>query len=139
MKATLLLALLLPGSGGDALAEKYQRWLEEEVPYIVSQREKKEFLALETDAQREAFVEYFWSRRDPDPATENNEFREEHYRRIEHANQRFGNEGRPGWKTERGRIYIIHGPPDDVRYSFGRRVRVTVHRPTSPVSELATV
>ncbi len=131
MIATLLLALFLPGSVRDPLPEKHQRWLQEEVPYIISNREKEEFLALESETHREAFLEYFWQRRDPDPATESNEFQEEHTRRIDYANQHFGNEGKPGWRTERGRIYIIHGPPDDVRYSFGRKVRVTVQRPTS--------
>ncbi|MFQ5738636.1 MAG: GWxTD domain-containing protein [Acidobacteriota bacterium] len=127
--------LLLPLSSD--LGEKYRDWLEREVRYIISSRERKEFKALETEAQRESFVQHFWRRRDPDPSTDINEFKEEHYRRIQFANQRFGNEGKPGWRTVRGRVYIVHGPPDDIRYSFGRVERVTIQNPTTVLSSAA--
>lgn len=131
MIASLLLAgLLLTGGSAGELSDKHKKWLEEEAPYIISSRELKEFKALEEDAEREAFIERFWRRRDPDPSTEINEFKEEHYRRIRYANERFSNEGRPGWKTQRGRVYIIHGPPDDVRHSIGRQMRAVVYNPT---------
>ncbi len=88
---------------------------EEEVSYIISQREKQELQRLTQAADIEKFVDDFWRRRDPDPSTERNEFKEEHYRRLDYANKHFRYGGRPGWKTERGRIYIIHGEPDERR------------------------
>ena len=81
--------------------------------YIISDEEKKAFKTLQTDEEREQFIEQFWLRRDPTPDTEENEFREEHYRRIAYANDRFAS-GIPGWKTDRGRIYIKYGPPDEI-------------------------
>jgi len=92
-------------------ATKYfERWLNQEVVYIISREEKEAFLKLTTDDEREQFIEQFWFRRDPDPKTAINEFKEEHYRRIAYANERYES-GEPGWKTDRGRIYILHGPP----------------------------
>jgi GWxTD domain-containing protein len=94
------------------LPEKYRRWLEEEVVYIISQKEKEVFLSLENDRQRDMFIEAFWKQRDPNPNTPENEFKEEHYRRIKYANEHFGKESpEPGWKTDMGRIYIILGEP----------------------------
>ncbi|MGB9835148.1 MAG: GWxTD domain-containing protein [Candidatus Saccharicenans sp.] len=94
------------------LPEKYRRWLEEEVVYIISQKEKEVFLSLENDRQRDMFIEAFWKQRDPNPNTPENEFKEEHYRRIKYANDHFGKESpEPGWKTDMGRIYIILGEP----------------------------
>jgi GWxTD domain-containing protein len=90
----------------------YKKWLEEEVPYIISDEERSAFLQLQTNEEREQFIEAFWQRRDPTPDTVENEFKEEHYRRIAYANERFSS-GIPGWKTDRGRIYIIWGPPDE--------------------------
>ena len=95
------------------LETPWKKWLNEEVVYIISDEEKKAFKALATDEEREQFVENFWLRRDPTPDTEENEFREEHYRRIAYANDRFAS-GIPGWKTDRGRIYIEYGPPDEI-------------------------
>ncbi len=120
----LLLALALPG-GVD-----WDRWLKEEVVYIISEREAREFRALQTDAQREGFVEEFWRRRDPDPSTAVNEYKDEIERRIRYANERFNKEGKPGWKTARGQTYIIHGPPDDIRYSYGYLQKIAVANPT---------
>lgn len=89
----------------------YKSWLENDVPYIITEEERKAFKALKTDDEREQFIENFWLRRDPDPDTEENEYREEYYRRIAYANEHFTS-GIPGWKTDRGRIYIMFGPPD---------------------------
>ncbi len=79
--------------------------------WIISQKERARFLTLKTDQEKEAFVEEFWERRDPTPSTPRNEYKEEHYRRFEHALKTF-QEGVPGWRTDRGRVYIIQGPPD---------------------------
>ncbi|MGH9339821.1 MAG: GWxTD domain-containing protein [Acidobacteriota bacterium] len=89
----------------------YRKWLEEDVVYIVTPEEKDVFKKLSTSEEKERFIEQFWIRRDTDSATAFNEFREEHYRRIAYANENFYS-GEPGWMTDRGRIYIIHGPPD---------------------------
>ena len=95
------------------LATPYKKWLEEEVPYIISDEERSAFLQLQTNEEREQFIEAFWQRRDPTPDTVENEFKEEHYRRIAYANERFSS-GIPGWRTDRGRIYIMWGPPDQI-------------------------
>ena len=90
----------------------YKRWLREEVPYIITGDERRTFTSLSTDEEREQFIEQFWERRNPSPGSPENEFREEYYRRIAYANERFQS-GWPGWKTDRGRIYIMYGPPDE--------------------------
>jgi len=100
------------------IPQKYLKWLNEEVVYIISSQEREVFLSLKTDEERENFIKIFWKRRDPTPETEFNEFREEHYRRIEYANKNFF-EGMPGWKTDRGRIYIMFGPPDFIQSNPG--------------------
>jgi len=93
----------------------YQKWLNEDVAYIISEGERQAFRRLETDREREHFIEQFWLRRDPTPGTLRNEFQEEHYRRIAYATERFGTSNRiPGWKTDRGSIYITFGPPDEI-------------------------
>jgi len=119
--AWLLAASILMGAAPDlppGLPQRYRQWLEEDAAYLLGPKEKEVFLSLATDRQRELFIEAFWKQRDPSPDTEKNEFREEHYRRISYANAHFGRGGiRPGWKTERGRIYIILGPPQqDITY-----------------------
>ncbi len=112
------------------LCDRHKKWLNEEVVYIIAERERREFDSLESETERDQFIERFWALRDPDPATERNEFKEEHYRRIEYANNTF-HDGEKGWKTERGRVYIIHGPPDDVSFVFGSdRLPVDVYKPT---------
>ncbi|MFQ5741463.1 MAG: GWxTD domain-containing protein [Acidobacteriota bacterium] len=88
----------------------YKKWLEEDVKYIISEEEKAVFQKLTTAEEKENFIEQFWARRDTNPRTEANEFKAEHYRRIAYANERFQS-GKPGWMTDRGRIYIIHGEP----------------------------
>ena len=91
----------------------YKDWLNKDVRYIITKEEKKAFEQLKTDEERENFIENFWRRRDPNPDTEENEFREEYYERIAYANERFAS-GIPGWMTDRGRIYITWGKPDSV-------------------------
>ena len=91
----------------------YKIWLNQDVPYIISDDERKAFLSLSNDEEREAFIENFWQRRNPNPDSPENEFREEHYRRIQYANDHFA-AGKPGWKTDRGHIYIAWGPPDSI-------------------------
>jgi GWxTD domain-containing protein len=104
-----------PGVAGrpDPLQDPYRRWLDEEVVYIISPEERAAFLALGTDEERQHFIEQFWQRRDPTPGTPENEFRLEHYRRIAYANDNFASNSAPGWKTDRGMIYIKYGPPDE--------------------------
>lgn len=115
---------------GANLPRQYEKWLEEEVPYIIASDERLELLALDTEEEREAFVERFWKLRDPAPWTEENEFRQEHYRRIQYANERF-HDGRKGWKTPRGKTYIIHGPPDEISFVFGgNRQRILIRGAT---------
>ncbi|MFN2500600.1 MAG: GWxTD domain-containing protein [Pyrinomonadaceae bacterium] len=95
------------------LKEAYKKWLTNDVAYIITEDEKKAFKALANDEERENFIEQFWRRRDPNPDTEENEYREEYYERIAYANEHFAS-GIPGWKTDRGRVYIAHGKPDSV-------------------------
>jgi len=94
------------------LETPYKKWLNEEVGYIITDEERKAFSRLQTDEEKQQFIEQFWLRRDPTPDTEENEYREEHYRRIAYANERFAS-GIPGWKTDRGMIYIKYGPADE--------------------------
>ena len=91
----------------------YRTWLNQEVPYIITDEERKAFTSLSNDEERDAFIENFWLRRNPNPDSPENEFREEHYRRIAYANEHFA-AGKPGWKTDRGHIYISYGKPDDI-------------------------
>ncbi len=95
------------------LETPYKKWLNEDVTYIITDEERQAFKRLNTDDEREQFIEQFWLRRDPTPDTEENEFKEEHYRRIAYANEHYAS-GIPGWKTDRGRIYITFGPPDEI-------------------------
>jgi GWxTD domain-containing protein len=95
------------------LKDAYKRWLNTDVAYIITKDEKRAFLALVTDEERENFIENFWRRRDPNPDTEENEYREQYYERIAYANEHFSS-GIPGWKTDRGRIYIAWGKPDSI-------------------------
>jgi len=89
----------------------YKKWVEEDVLYIITEDEKATFKALRNDEERESFIEQFWLRRNPTQRLGDNPFREEHYRRIAFANQHFAS-GIPGWRTDRGRIYIMYGEPD---------------------------
>ncbi len=94
-------------------AKAYKKWLDNDVAYIITDQERRAFKALATDEERENFIEQFWRRRDPNPDTEENEYREEYYERIAYANQHFAS-GIPGWRTDRGRVYIAWGKPDSV-------------------------
>ena len=95
------------------LESPYRKWLTEDVVYIITSEESAEFKRFSTDQQRENFIEQFWLKRDPTPGTIANEFKMEHYRRIAYANERFASDI-AGWKTDRGRIYIKFGPPDEI-------------------------
>jgi GWxTD domain-containing protein len=95
------------------LGRHYKDWLEQDVRWIISDEELQAFKQFSNDDEREQFIEQFWLRRDPTPDTVENEYREEHYRRIAYANERFA-AGIPGWRTDRGRIYIMFGPPDQI-------------------------
>jgi GWxTD domain-containing protein len=93
------------------ISTAYRTWLTQDVPYIITDEETKAFKNLSNDEEREAFIEQFWLRRNPNPDSPENEYREEHYRRIAYANEHYA-AGKPGWKTDRGHIYIAYGPPD---------------------------
>lgn len=93
------------------LKKAYKDWLDKDVTYVITDEERKAFKKLATDDERERFIEEFWRRRDPDPDTDENEFKEEYYERIAYANENFAS-GIPGWKTDRGRIWIMYGKPD---------------------------
>jgi GWxTD domain-containing protein len=95
------------------LSRPYKKWLEEDVVYIITDEERAAFKQLSNDEERDNFIEAFWQRRDPTPDTEENEYKEEHYQRIAYANEHFA-AGVPGWKTDRGRIYIVFGKPDEI-------------------------
>jgi GWxTD domain-containing protein len=95
------------------LSKTYKKWLDEDVRWIITDEERAAFKQLSNDEERDNFIEAFWQRRDPTPDTVENEFKEEHYRRIAYANEHFA-AGIPGWKTDRGRIYIMYGPADEV-------------------------
>ncbi|MGB3862096.1 MAG: GWxTD domain-containing protein, partial [Candidatus Aminicenantaceae bacterium] len=118
-----LLAFPLEVSSGiqleGELPPRFKIWLEQEVSYIITPLEKEVFLQLQTDRERDFFMEAFWKHRDPTSGTPENEFKEEHYRRINYANFHFGRTAPlPGWKTDRGRIYIILGEPRGIdRYT----------------------
>jgi GWxTD domain-containing protein len=94
------------------LSKPYKKWLDEDVVYIITDEERAAFKQLSNDEERDNFIEAFWQRRDPTPDTEENEFKEEHYQRIAYANEHFA-AGVPGWKTDRGRIWIVYGKPDE--------------------------
>jgi GWxTD domain-containing protein len=96
------------------LDSQYKKWLSEDVIYIITPEERNAFLHLSTNEEREQFIEAFWQRRNPDPDSPENTFKEEHYRRIAYANEHFAS-GIPGWRTDRGRIYIMWGPADEVQ------------------------
>jgi GWxTD domain-containing protein len=95
------------------LSKTYKKWLDEDVRWIITDEEQKAFKLLSNDEERDQFIEAFWQRRDPTPDTVENEYKEEHYRRIEYANEHFA-AGIPGWKSDRGRIYIMYGPADEI-------------------------
>jgi len=95
------------------LSKTYRKWLDEDVRWIITDQERSAFMQLSNDEERDQFIEAFWQRRDPTPDTEENEFKEEHYRRIAYANEHYA-AGIPGWKSDRGRTYIVFGPADEI-------------------------
>ena len=97
----------------EELKSVYKNWLEQDVLYIITDEERKAFKALKTDEERDQFIENFWLRRDPDPDTPENEYKEQYFERIQYANEKFSS-GIPGWRTDRGRIYIMFGKPDEL-------------------------
>jgi GWxTD domain-containing protein len=90
--------------------EIYKKWLEQDVAWIITGQERADFVKLSTDKQRDEFVVAFWERRNPTPGSSKNKFKEQHYRRLAYANTHFA-ASVPGWKTDRGRMYILYGPP----------------------------
>jgi GWxTD domain-containing protein len=112
----------------EELPPVFKKWLEEEVVYIISSKEKDIFLQLETDRERQIFVDAFWRIRDPNPSTPENEFKTEHYQRIAYANKMFGRDSPTiGWRTEMGRIYIILGEANSIeKYENDTEVRPTI-------------
>ena len=97
----------------EKLGGVYKKWLDEDVRWIITDEELSAFKKLSNNAERDTFIEGFWQRRDPTPDTAENEYKEEHYRRIAYANEHYA-AGMPGWRTDRGRIYIMYGPPTSV-------------------------
>ena len=95
------------------LGSAYDSWLKEDIPDIITNEERRAFLQLSTNEEREQFVESFWDRRNPDPESAANTYKEEHYRRLAYADERFAS-GIPGRKTDRGHIYVLWGPPDEI-------------------------
>ena len=117
----LIFSLTLYSKQNPELPKKYEKWIKEEVIYIITPKEKEVLYKLENDRERDLFIEEFWRQRDPTPGTQRNEFKDEHSRRIEYANKKFGR-GTPieGWRTDRGRFYIMLGRPYHVeKYSTG--------------------
>ena len=109
----------------------YERWVEEDVAYIITPEEKRAFLLLKSDAEHERFIEQFWQARESKAVGRENAYRTEHYRRFAFANQNFGVGSIPGWKTARGRFYITMGEPDEIRKSSTGEVWSYRHAPGS--------
>jgi len=114
-----LIALLTSLSGtaqqksNVGLPPRYNKWIGEDVRWIITPQERGEFLELSTDKQRDSYVIEFWKRRNPNPDSKNNAFKEEHYRRLAFSNEHFATKI-PGWKTDRGHVFIVYGPPDSI-------------------------
>jgi len=92
----------------------YEKWLNEDVVYIISDRERAAFRKLVSDYERANFIKAFWELRNPHPGAADNAAKEEHYRRISYANERYHTTDTPGWKTDRGHIYVAYGPPEEI-------------------------
>src|ERR1700676_2768320 len=122
---TALVPFVLAADRSRNLPPHYRHWLNEEVNYIIDSQEKKQFLSLTTDVQRESFIDAFWQIRNPDPNSEINAYKQEHYSRLAYANEHFGSiELQDGWRTDQGRIYIVLGRPKQVMtYPAARNVR----------------
>lgn len=118
LTALLAMSFVWQGSAAAQQAPRedppHLKWVKEDVAYIIESREREAYLKLQTDEERGHFIGQFWQRRDPTPGTSQNEFKDEHYRRIRYAGERFRSSGKAGWKTDRGRLYIVYGPPDEI-------------------------
>src|SRR5262245_7925 len=110
-----------PSSQTDA-KDVYNKWLTEDVAYIITDEETRFFSQLKSDEERERFIEEFWLRRDPTPDTDENEYRKEHYGRIAFANQDFTADGVLGWRTDRGAIFIRYGKPDEIQKTASEEI-----------------
>jgi len=116
----LILALQAAAPQKVALPATYKKWLEEEVVYLITPLERDVFLKLQSDRERDLFIKAFWKHRDPNPGSKENAFKTEHYKRIAYANKYYGRSAPlPGWRTDRGRIYIILGEPGDIQRFTG--------------------
>jgi TonB family protein len=110
-------------------------WLNQDVVYIITDEERATYLRLQTDDERNQFIQQFWERRNPNPGSPDNTFKDEHYRRIAYANQRFAtNAGKPGWQTDRGHIYIVYGAPDNIAAAAGS---LPINTESSPLTTQA--
>lgn len=116
----------------DQYGDFFRRWLHEDARWIITQQEKDQFLRLTNDQQRLEFVRQFWARRNPNPGSAENAFEKEHYRRIGFADEYFGQKDEPGWKSDRGHVYIVYGAPDSIekRQSAGQPAEVWHYRTT---------
>ena len=116
----LIAAVMLPTISTFAQPEnaqlnpEYRKWLSEDVRWIITDQERKSFAGLKNDEDRDHFVAAFWERRNPTPGSQPNPFKEEHYRRLAFANNHFAASA-PGSMTDRGRVYIVYGPPDSIQ------------------------
>ena len=124
----LLTVLFLSLAFGQPRETPYRRWVTEDVVYIISAAERAAFNGLVKDWERQRFIEQFWLQRDPSPDTLENEYKEEHYRRIAYANEHFASTKTAGWKTDRGRMYIVYGPPDEIESHPPARESWRYHR-----------
>ncbi|GMR24175.1 MAG: hypothetical protein BMS9Abin37_2688 [Acidobacteriota bacterium] len=120
MSRIIFALLLVSATQSEPVRDTHQKWLEEDVRYIITERERELFLSLETRDERARFITAFWAKRDPNRTTPENEFRDEHYRRIDYTNEFLGRESfLPGWRTDRGRYYIILGEPRAIQRFYG--------------------
>lgn len=135
-KCMALALVWLVSASTAELPGEYREWLERDAAYLISASEREEFLALRSDSERDLFIERFWSLRDPDPSTEENEARLRHYRRLKEADRKFSLDG-PGWKSARGKIWIMHGPPDSVSFDVGGgRHTLSISNPTPILNQI---
>jgi GWxTD domain-containing protein len=123
----------------------YSKWIDEDVVYIIDDAERAAFLSLASDDERDHFIQQFWDRRNPTPGSAENGFKEEHYRRIAYANKHFQTpSGVLGWRTDRGHMYIVFGPPDEIEaHAKGQQkpfaTEVWLYRHVEGVGENGTV
>jgi GWxTD domain-containing protein len=121
----LLIPSLTQAQSTKNLSPDFRHWINEEVNYIITSEEKRQFLSLANDTERENFIKSFWAARNPDPSSENNAYEEEHYRRLAYANQHYGNiKAQDGWHSDQGMIYILLGEPQQIaNYPAARNMR----------------